>query len=440
MMIGVHLKERRKEFLEFAIKNPIQFQEVLDLTDANLLASLDEVFVDIPSLAGLSNCTYIGNKDLAEVFSPYILHDIKEVLPQERFFNAVLFYFNKVYANCSQIIIPPVVEYTVEQPKIQAPVFSVKESHRPEPVTIIEEPSNEQTNVFVDSDRNDEEHLAYVNGFSLVVDNERLKQPQRPTKVQYTSNVRMRRKGTAPSRKISTSIHIFSSLTDKAGTTTVAFLLAKAMVCQNLNLRVVYLDLNISNPNTIANILGYVDNEGASIINIATATEIDFSANLSLLTTTVAAENSSFSMITFGDATFRQKTTFSTIDYTQFLNILADNFDVVLVDIGKLQGTLPYQQLLMQATNATHILVADGSSARAVNSFIASTRDLIFSYEIVVNKSVPAVGTFLFDKNLHISPLAVIGQHNNTMRFITDAMQFSGTAMQNELFKLGGAL
>lgn len=437
-MIGIYLKERRRDFLDFVSRNPIEFQEIFDITNTKFISSFDKIFVDDPNLTGSSNFVYMGNNAIEEIFSIYVLPKIeKEVLPPERFYNAVLFYFERVYASCSQIVIPPVAEHTVDKPRIQAPVFSVTEAHRPEPIMIADE--SEKTDVFAQTNLSNNEQIAYMNGFSLVADNQSLIQ-QRPAKVQYNSGVKMRRKGSAPTKRVGTPIHIFSSLTDKAGTTTVAFLLAKALVCQNPDLRVIYLDLNISNPNTIAGLLNFVDNEGASIINIVTATEIDFSANLSLLTTTIAVENSSFSMITFGDATFRQKTTLSTIDYTQFLNILADNFDVVLVDIGKLQGTLPYQQILMQTTNANHILVADGSSIRAVNSFIASTRDLMFNYEIVVNKSVPAVGTFLFDKNLHVSPLAVIGQHNNTIRFITDAMQFNGTAIQNDLFKLGGAL
>lgn len=255
-----------------------------------------------------------------------------------------------------------------------------------------------------------------------------------------TGGLHMRRRGSSTRRSIGVPVYTFSSLTDKAGTTTVAFLLAKTLANVNAGMRIVYVDLNISNPNTISNLLGYGGISDASILNISTAPEIDFAANISLLTDTVPAGDNVFSMITFGEATFRQKTSFTTIDYTQFLSILADSFDVVLVDIGKLQGTLAYQHLLLSSHSAKHILVADGSSTRSVNTFISATRGLTYNFEIVVNKSAPTIGTFIFNKSMHINPLAAIGYHNNTLRFITDSMQFEGTAMHNELITLGGAL
>lgn len=263
--------------------------------------------------------------------------------------------------------------------------------------------------------------------------------PQRMP-VRSGGTVQVRRRGSSAHKRIGAPIITFSSLTDKAGTTTVAFLLAKAMASKDFNAKILYLDLNISNPNTISNFLGFTGMTDASIINIATANEIDFASNLALLTETVQANDSSFSMITFGEATFRQKTGFSAIDYSQFLSTLADSFDTVLVDIGKLQGTMPYQQLILNSSNAKHIIVADGSTARSVNTFISNARGLMHSFEIVVNKSAPNVGTFAFDRMMHITPLAAIGYHNNTARFITDAMPFDGTAMQSELCALGGAL
>lgn len=264
-------------------------------------------------------------------------------------------------------------------------------------------------------------------------------QAHRNTQIRATGAVQVRRRGTGTRKRVGAPIITFSSLTDKAGTTTVAYLLAKAMAPKDLNTKILYLDLNISNPNTISNLLGFSDT-GASIINIATATEIDFASNLSLLTDTIPVGDSSFSIITFGDATFRQKTAFSTIDYNQFLGTLADNFDIIFVDIGKLQGTMPYQQFILNSTSAKHILVADGSTTRSVNTFISNAQGLLHSFEIVVNKSAPNVGTFAFNRTMHITPLAAIGYHNNTTRFITDAMPFEGTALQNELCNLGGAL
>ncbi len=278
-----------------------------------------------------------------------------------------------------------------------------------------------------------------VNGMTALTIQQGIPALQNREPVRSSAGLQVRRRG-SNHRRMSAPIYVFSSLTDKAGTTTISFLLAKALASQNADTRILYLDLNIGNPNTISNLLGVHGCTDASIANIATATEIDFSKNIALLTDTVAAGDGSFSMITIGEATFRQKTVLATVDYTQFLDILADNFDTVFVDLGKLQGTLTYQQLIMRSSNAKHLMIADGSTTRSIQNFISITKGIDFGFEIIVNKSVPNAGTVLFSKLLQIAPLAVVGYHNNTMKFITDLVPFEGTALQNELCILGGNL
>lgn len=431
-------------------------------------------------------------------------HKIERVYPEELFYSALFYYYEQTNCNCLQTFIPSTQDChaTYENKDVPLPIFekSIEREPQQEAFTITddieaEQPvaEPEQEEVYNDiEDLNPVEHTEvfveepvqpqpkpvmpdqYGYGYQQPVQNFRgypqtqVQQPvglnpfgtpvpQTPpgynplavsqhappatrAPIRSSGAVQVRRRGTGVHKRIGAPIITFSSLTDKAGTTTVAFLLAKAIAGEDINTKVLYLDLNISNPNTIVNLLGYGGDTDASIVNIATASEIDFAANLSLLTETIPAGDSSFSMITFGEATFRQKTGFSVIDYNQFLSTLSDNFDIVLVDIGKLQGTMPYQQFIINSSNAKHILVADGSSSRAVNTFISNTQGLMHSFEIVVNKSAPNVGTFTFSRVMHVTPIAAIGYHNNTTRFVTDAMPFDGTAMQNELCTLGGAL
>lgn len=565
-MIGVYFKQRRREFLEFAAVNPIDYEEILDPADEEAFSQFSSIFTDDPAFsAGSFDVIVIDSQDISSVFSPYIKkHKLKTVYTKERFYNAIFYYFERVYKKCvpvtaksvesipqtkqgddsvapsflkrsiidqideiskevnsedsfstdidslaeekiDEINIEPVQPEYVQEPvqPIQQPQPAQQEympqpPYQPQPVP--PEPAQQfQSQPIYQPQQvppmySQQPYMQMPQGYPMQnqgyaqpVTNQPFGMPQygqypqpemnrsQPPFYQQdtamfspqaggmefgagfvpaampqqpmisreplrSGNVQMRRRGTSTRKRLGAPIYTFSSLTDKAGTTTVAFLLAKAMAVQNPNLKIIYLDLNLSNPNTISNHLGYGMSD-ATLVNVATATNIDFTANLSLLTDTMQASNGcTFSMITFGETTFKQKTYFLTIDYSQFLDILADSFDVVLVDIGKLQGTLAYQHLLMQSPLSKHILVADGSSSNTLNTFITATRGLMYSFEVVVNKSVPTVGTFLLNKQLGIAPLGVIGNHNNTMRFITDAVPFDGTPMQKELWALGGAL
>lgn len=547
-MIGVFLTRRRREFLEFVSHNPIDYQEILDVSDTNSLSLYEAIYADGSAIfAEPFSVIDISAGDFYEVFAKYIKkHKPEKIYPEELFYSALFYYYKQTQCGCLQTFIPPVQDThaTFENKSTELPIHkvsvektsqdedalsslvddvdakpnfhadltktnlhaSLEKPPIPEPVPIqndeqVIEEQPMQSHVFTEnpqpqkqqfqarqpmSQGYSQQEYGYVPPNSQTVNPYDYQQPQpqpvqgyggyqqpiginpfgtpitpamqiapagyNPLTVQQpappaqrmpvrTGGVpQVRRRGSGTHKRIGAPIITFSSLTDKAGTTTVAYLLAKAMASNSPDMKIIYLDLNISNPNTIANLLGTCGCTDASIVNIATSNEIDFASNLSILTDTIAAGEGSFSMITFGEATFRQKTGFSAIDYNQFLAILADNFDLVLADIGKLQGTMPYQQLLLSSNNAKHILVADGSSVRLVNNFISNAQGLLHGFEIVVNKSAPAVGTFTFSRVMHITPLAAIGYHNNTARFITDAMSFDGTALQHELCMLGGAL
>ncbi len=587
-MIGIYFKQRRREFLEFAAVNPIDYEEILDPADTAALSQYSSIFTDDPTFSvGSFDVIVINSQDISDVFSSYIKkHKLSTVYTKERFYNAIFYYFERVYKKCVPIVAKPIentvqnkstcestapsilkrsiinqineisgvtdpgdniaidindlavenmddisnqameetpieAEVQVESTPLNYPQESIRQTaypsepvqqrlYQPEPVQPfynqqpvqplyqqsygqmsqgypmpnvppvqpgfqqpaanqapwaqqyrqpmpspdqyqqpvtssnqygfnprreVEQrpPFQQNTSIFAPQ----QDYMDFNAGFVPAPMQSQAMIPKEPLR---TGNVQMRRRGTSAHKRLGAPIYTFSSLTDKAGTTTIAFLLAKTMAAQNPDMKIIYLDLNLSNPNTISNHLGYGMGD-ATLVNVATATNIDFTANLGLLTDTIqVSDGCTFSMITFGETTFKQKTAFLTIDYSQFLDMLADSFDVVFVDIGKLQGTLAYQHLLMQSPLSKHILVADGSSLKTLNTFITATKGLMYNFEVVVNKSLPTVGTFILNKQLGIAPLGVVGNHNNTMRFITDAVPFDGTAMQKELWILGGAL
>lgn len=575
-MIGIYLKQRRREFLEFAAINPIDYEEILDPDDELTLSQFSKIFIDDPTFpVGSFDVTDINSQDISDTFTPYIKkHKLSTVYTKERFYNAIFYYFERVYRKCVPITAKPIEDapqnkssvaepaipsilkrslinqideisgvidsedsiainiddlaveniepaasqdsdavqniqqvYSSEpvqpvqsaqpvyQPESVQPVQTMQQLYQPEPIqaafqqappmysvpnmpptagyqqtfpnqtpwmqsTPSQAPWMQQygqyqsvsaytpqmgtqssfqqqnTTMFMPQ----QEYTEFSTGFVPASMQPQQMIPEIAKEPLRQGGAQMRRRGTSAHKRLGAPIYTFSSLTDKAGTTTIAFLLAKTMAVQNPGMKIIYLDLNLSNPNTISNYLGY-DRSDATLVNVATATNIDFAANISLLTDTIQASNGyTFSMITFGETTFKQKTAFLTIDYSQFLDILADSFDVVFVDIGKLQGTLAYQHFLMRSPLSKHILVADGSTSGLLNTFITATKGLMYGFEIVVNKSLPSVGTFLLNKQLGIAPLGVIGNHNNTMRFITDAVPFDGSVMQKELWVLGGAL
>lgn len=270
---------------------------------------------------------------------------------------------------------------------------------------------------------------------------------QRVNKFATSTNCRIptgaviRAKGLASKRKtFQIPTYVFSSLTPKAGVTSIMYLLASILAGQQNNSRILYLDLNLSNPNYMLNMLNLNPGTDASVCSLLSITESEFMQNMSFLTETVMIDQTIFSLITLGQVQLSQRMTLASLNYLQMLETLSNSFDVILVDIGQMQATLPYQLTLLSSASIKNIIVADGSDNRLVRSFISLAQQLTYNFEIVINKNMAQSGAFTVMQQLRQQPLATVNFHRNINRYLTGQMLFQDSALYNELSVLGGKL
>lgn len=248
------------------------------------------------------------------------------------------------------------------------------------------------------------------------------------------------RKSNTQHKKFQVPIYTFSSVTHKAGVTTVAYSLAAALAAQQPEARVLYLDLNLGNPNYISSLLNLNPNSDACVKTIMQLNETDFMQNLTFLTETVEISQIPFSMISLGQLSLLEKRSFANADYSYFIETLYNSFDVVLVDLGELQATLPYQASVLHMNSAKHFVVADCSDSKLINMFICMAQQLTFNYEVIVNKNIPQAGSFLLNQRLRRAPFASISLHRNVNRYFTGQLSIIDTALFAELSQIGGKL
>lgn len=443
-MIGVWLTKRRDEFSAFVRHHVLLFEDIYDPTDIAALQKYESILTDDTNLVVVNTkIVFAKDESFEELLQPFVLYtqDINSIAS-----SCLYAAFDKVQQSLAvTLTFPPQVIQTEEvlSQSLNMPEYSslISSTHQEsEPVgnldQIIQEPSPVPEEV-------------HVVGVSLIKNTESQTQifgmPPMPTVnnsrtggiISRNENIQKMAVRGVGKKRFGAAVIAFSSLTDKAGVSSVSFMFAKALALQSPEKRILYLDLNISNPNSILNLLQLNTDTDASIVKIATTSEIDFINNISLLTETVPVSDCSMSLITFGEATLMQKSQLIQMDFGQLLIALADCFDTVVVDLGRFLPTAPYQQKVFEMSRVKTIMVADGSTSRVVTSFIKQVKELPFHFDVIVNKYTPSVGTFTFTKELAIAPPETVTAHRNMEALISERIPFEGTALQVQLNKIG---
>lgn len=495
-MIGMILTRRREEFLKFTCSHIVEYEEILDTMDAETFSRFEAVYSDAPTeLVGAFQVIEIKDEPFEEILANYILGPAKQ---QQKSPSSCLYVFDYFYKYLLRgfspvqmfTILPeevkaaPAVAETVHIPiqhieKTDNSIFAEPfEEEVPEDIQITEEPLavDEQTETIwvkepveistptifpeesmppppppppaptstplIPTEPFSYQPAEETSFFGTVLPPATVVTPASKPVVRGRSSVgSVRPKGLKSKGKIfQIPITTFSSLTDKTGTSTISYLVAQTLADQHPESKIVYVDLNLSNPNSISRMIGLNPDTDAAITTIAGLSQDDFINNIALLTEVIEMGGSSISVITFGQATFAQKRVIANANFEQLLTSLANSFDMVIVDLGKLQSTLSYQLNLLNSHIARHVLLADGSDSRMIRTFISSAQELPRNFEIVVNKYTAQAGVFTINQTLHMQPIMNIGYHRNVDAFVSGRLQIEGTAMYNELSKLGGIL
>ena len=437
-MIGVVLTKRREEFYKLASKYALQFEEIFDISDTETLCSYEKIYTDGPAIpAGPFLVKDISSVDLRTIFIESPLIDAEVLLKQaylrytfEKFQDAIrveplsfscTFEEPSIVDESTQVKIKPVILDKVQaNPVIDKPVFEkeptvdfqdIFNSGEPEPVQ-----EREQESTFIN-----EPPSSKVYPTDLFVQKQKQKQPVRRTSLQHGS---IRVRGFTQRKKIfQVPVFTFNSLTDKTGTTTLTAALAVAMAIQQPSAKILYLDLDISNPNYLLEMWNRNPGTDASVKTIAGLAEADFEQNISLLSETISVSQAVFSLITWGQTKIIKK-------------IVVLNY----LYMGKLQSTLDYQMKMLMSTSTKHFIIADGSTSRNVSTFIQLASQLPYNFEVIINKNVPQSGSFAITQQLRQNPIATVGYYRNIDRILTDQLPMQGTALFTELCELGGKL
>lgn len=441
MYIGIWLTARRDEFYAYAKNHLVEFEEIIDPMDVLSLKRYDIILTDMPLLFE-SIAPTIAVTD--EPFS-ILLKTAERVPcyfgePSNVWYNAIDSVSEALRVSLS---FPDYIDNMPVKIAKPEPMFVQHTTLAKEPDVVDEEMDITEIPLVEPEPKSVPETTSAITNIFT-------KEPKTPTApitrpmtnmaVRNRGIQKMTVRGSSKSQRFGAPVITFSSLTDKAGVSMISFMLAKTLALQDENKKVLYLDLNISNPNSILNLLQLNPNTDAAIVKIAAIQELDFISNISLLTETVSVADCSISVITLGDASLGQKSQMVKANFTQFIMTLSNCFDVVLVDMGRYQLSFPYQDYIFQIPSAKHVMVADGSSTRVVNAFINEARELPYHFELVVNKYASNVGTFLFAKELKHEPLGIVSTHRNLEAIMTERLPFEGTALQNQLNSIGGEL
>lgn len=448
MLIGVWLTARRDEFYSYIKKHLINFEEIIDPTDIHTIRGYDVILTDMPGLfGGIVPVLAVSDEPFSTILKPFEQGVCHLGEPSEVLYNAADRVFNALRVSLD---FPDFIDNT--PPKISKPESVIvqhkslteeSEAHTHEEIDITDvplvEPEPELESAPEQDIRADPMPITATNIFSAAPSMPRM-QPVTNAIIRSGGIQKMTARGRQKAHRFGAPILTFSSLTDKAGVSMISFMLAKALALQDENKKILYLDLNISNPNSILNLLQLNPDTDAAVVKIAAIQELDFVSNISLLTEVVPVADCTISVITLGEAGLGQKSQMVRANFTQFITTISNCFDAVLVDLGRYQATFPYQDCVYRMSSAKHVLVADGSSTRMVNGFIREVRELPYHFELVVNKYTSNVGTFSFSKQLKREPLGTVSVHRNLEAIMTERIPFEGTALQSQLSSIGGAL
>lgn len=445
MLIGVWLTARRDEFYSYIKKHLINFEEIIDPTDIYVLRGYDVILTDAPSLfEGIAPVLEVSDEPFSAILKPFEQGSCHLGEPSEVLYNAADRVFNALRVSLD---FPDFIDNT--PPKISKPESVIvqhkslteeSEAHTHEEIDITSVPLVEaEPEPEFEQDIRAEPMPVATNIFDVAPPT-LLAQPMANTIIRSSGIQKMTARGRQKSHRFGAPVLTFSSLTDKAGVSMIAFMLAKTLALQDENKKILYLDLNISNPNSILNLLQLNPDTDAAVVKIASIQELDFMSNISLLTEVVPVADCTISVITLGEASLGQKSRMVRANFTQFITTISNCFDAVLVDLGRYQATFPYQDCIYRMPSAKHVLIADGSSTRMVNGFIREVCELPYHFELVVNKYTSHVGTFSFSKQLKREPLGAVSVHRNLEAIMTERIPFEGTALQSQLSSIGGAL
>lgn len=453
-MIGVILSKRREEFYDFISKHPLNVTEIFDITNENVLKSFDTIYSDDPvALTGSFSIIDISQGRFEDIFRG--ISQISDSLVSEGKLRCTFSrYQQKIVDAVPDLVLQDLDDVGQKQesnqerelkPILIDPVPNVTE-------TIQVQPELEDSDTNLDNLFSRPEPRQSTSDSSLVYSSpQQALQPQSrravATNLFESRSQTVQVSGTAlhvntnrGQKKFHVPVFTFCGLTDKSGVSTVALSLAASLALQNPETRILYLDLDMSNPNYAQTLCGINPATDASVKTIVSLSESDFVNNISLLTETVEISQGIFSIITWGQTSFTEKRMLASQDFSFFLNTIYNSFDVILVDLGKLQSTLDYQMKLLQTTSSKHFVLADGSSQRTINTFVQEAMQIPYNFEIIVNKNLPRSGAFVLRQQLRQEPVASISLHNNVERILTNQYPLSGSALYTELCALGGRL
>lgn len=467
-MIGVILSKRREEFYNFTLNHPIDVAEIFDVTDTSSLDQFEIIYSDGPvDLTGPFSVVDISKGEFQDIFKDLQVIDRNNELKP--------FCIQRTFAKYQQSLLSDIPDINISDIAEQD-LEPISEEHAEVQPILIEDAGivqTESTKETIDLKDNDLDNLFSRPESKPSPEPLFTREPEpepEPKPVEDKQQITFRSALEPETRRASTtdlfsskpqvvkrtgSLHVcasksqkkfnvpiftFCSLTDKAGVSTLTASLAAALSLQNPETRILYLDLDMSNPNYLQALCGINPSTDASVKTIVSLSENDFIDNISLLTETVDVSQGIFYVITWGMTTFTEKRMLAAQDFNYFLNTVYNSFDIVLVDLGKLQSTLDYQMTLLHSPSSKHFMIADGSSQRTINTFVQEAQQLPYNFEIVINKNLPRSGSFIINRQLRQEPVASISLHNNIDRILTNQYPLSGTALYTELCALGGRL
>lgn len=476
-MIGIYFTHRREEFLEFACTHPIDYIELFDVSSLSEI-TIDTLYVDGPAnVVGPFVIIDVKDTPFADVFSE--IPDISE--KKQKSINDILFQFDifrkDIVKRVPILSIQPLVDEEAREPTTEcltpSMIPAVKEAVvlTPDLNAIFEGvdtsfesdfeiDSIEDSSVEQNTEKNDFEDIAAApfaetqtipgiftkkRNTPRAAETSLFNSPQKssPTVIRNTTlpSGFIHTRGAVVKKKLfQVPVFTFCGLTDKSGVSTLTISLAASLALSNPSARVLYLDLDMSNPNYMLNFMNLNPDTDASVKTIIQLSETEFMQNISLLTETITISQATLSLITWGQTSFQEKRMLASQDFNFFLNTICNSFDIILVDLGKFQSTLEYQLTLLRSNSAKHILLADGSTNRNVNVFIQLAKQLPCSFEVVINKDVPQAGSFAIRQQLRQSPIASVGLHRNIERYLNNQMPLQGTSFESDLLNLGGKL
>lgn len=182
----------------------------------------------------------------------------------------------------------------------------------------------------------------------------------------------------------------------RAGVSTAAFALARYQAEINKK-QVLLVDLNLCNSNDFSRFLPLSEKTSATVMNAVTLDKDTFSMCKGLYTAPFGLAAPSLSVITFGDCKGVLKATYAQKDYCPMINMLASQYDLVILDLGMLQDELSYMQSILANVSYRSILIVPGNTHEIMTASALGYQRSRLNEDILVTQ---------FNPNVSLAPIS----------------------------------